>query len=267
MALFPWMIVQMWRERKEAWERRHDQLTLNAEGLLFTSPTQTIQAKWDELETFTLLPNRGTIKPVLIGTAHGEFLLTSHRYHVWSLLQQYAPQVLEPVRQRAEQEQRKRGDLEGERGAWSGGEVGVGARRWSYQSRDTQFALQCASFVTLCAPLIFLAIWHVNYSGEIDAPAPVVWPQVVGTLLVSSLIVAGGWLWFSRAEILANEQGLEVRSPFYKPRRVAWESIENYGWDGWGEFVLASGRKVYFARVFKPVRVEELRELIERRGR
>lgn len=273
LAPFPflmlWTAIVTWQERKFAWEHREESLVLNANGLVFTSPQKAIEASWDQVQTVTYLPPEKRVTPVVVTTSQGDFTLwksngAGNWWQVAPIIRLYAADVLKDETEGIRQQMLLQSDIEGERGAWSGGEVGLGAKRWGFRSSGTRFLLQCASGLIPFGLLLTLLNASNAAPPELDGRPIISWPLYAASCLCCLIALMAVWLWYCRAAVLADEEGLEIRSPFHRPRRASWTSISSMGRDAWGEFVRVEGRKIYFTHFLSPVRLEELRAHIEK---
>ena len=272
-ALIGWVIPTMWRGRRLAWEHRGEELDLNSQGLWFHSEKKQIQAKWSEIRSVSRVegqkPLQAQVMPVQfrVETNKGDFFLWHlSEGQVWNrfryTLKQYAPHALENLEREEREAWKRREDIDGERGAWSDGAVGAGARQWSYRSSGTRFMLQIVSFLGGLIPFLYLLISYSASLSDIDVPYSPPWATFIGLWIMSALAISAGGLWYRRAAILAHEEGLEIRSPFHTPHRLAWADIDEVDTDSFGDFVRARGRKFYLSLPISPVRYEELMGLL-----
>jgi hypothetical protein len=266
---YVWIFTGMWRSRKFGWKHREETLVLNPEGLIFTSHDKTVEAKWSDVTGVTELPRIKGILPIQVETTQGNFVVWHGTgMDLWQktriVLRQYAPHAMASYDSKVRQKSQQFIDLQGEKGAWNGGAIGVGARRWSYQLRDTRFFFACATALSPFVPLFYLILAYMPAIDEDVPPAPS-WPVFSVLCLVCALVITMGWLWYRRAEVLADDDGIEVRSFFRRGQRADWNTIEGIGKDAFGEFLKAGKRRIYFVHFFPPVRVKELRETIRKK--
>ncbi len=260
------MLSFIWRQRRFAWQHRDEMLHLDAQGLTFSSNENHVEAKWEEVRAVETLARQQKMPCVEVRTDRGDFELLRNS-QPWLQFRrvagEYAPEAMVML-QKAMEEETLTADVDGLREAWSGGEVGVGARVFSFRSRGNRLILVCSWLGLTLIPLIHLL--HLqNVAIKNDTPfttdGALFW-EWGGIVLVLGL----GWLWFRKTAIWVDGEGLILHSPFHSPRRIFWGEIETCGHDAIGEWGRVNGRKIYFSRFLNPVRHEELRRLIDNRG-
>lgn len=246
-----WSVVTMWRERGFAWRHRDETLHLDAQGLVFSSSTQRIEAAWDEVRAVRPLPREGKFDCFEVETASGNFRLWSLKNSsVWRrfylVARDYAPVTLPPF---SEQPQ-----LSDEIAPIA--EEAQSIKSWSFRSYGNRLLILCVSIVLGFAPLFYLLRLY-RYASD-DAPPSPSWPLLGGMCVVATGTIAALWIWFRRARIVGDDEGLELRSPFRRARRIAWSSLEEVGHSVWGDWIRADGRVIYFTHALCPVRKAEL---------
>ena len=262
------MVWLLWRERHIAWQHRDETLLLNAQGLIFSSLQTRVEANWEEIQSIERVRSPNKIPRVRVHTGQGDFVIHALRdSQMWPqfrrLAGEYAPHATASLKAQEEQELLQ-DDLDGPRGAWSGGEVGVGARVFSFRSRGNRLVLACSTLVLAFVPFIYLI--HSYALANSEAPFAPDWILFGSSYGVVALVIAFGWLWFKRSAVWADEAGLLLHFPLRAPRRILWADIETSGRDATGEWVRLKGRRTYFTLFFTPLRHAELLSLIERRG-
>ena len=259
-ALWVWLLLQTWRERRFAWNRRAEVLYLDARGVIWSGEGRRVEAKWDEVKTVQRLPKTDGFRRVRVETAQGDFeIWRLSNSRVWQTFrarcQSYAPDALDNLRAG------ETDPLDEELGAPATAE---GARAFSFRTRGNRLSLACVSLALLFAPLFYPLNCYIHAND--DAPFAPHWPLFWLTLILAIIICGALWLWFARARIVADGGGLEFQSPFRRARRVQWRDIQGEGHDVWGDYVLAGGHKLYWRRGFSPARSGELGALMKQRG-
>ena len=256
-----WAIVSMWRERNFAWRHRAQTLRLDARGLLFSAENERVEASWKEVRHLETLAPQDGVSGVQVQTENGAFVL-------WALSESrmlsqflarcgsYAPGALEAWRARQESQ-----SLDQELNALPDEN---GARRFSFRTVGNRLTLLCGTVALFCGPLFTLVILYQK--ADDDHPFAPSWPLMWGAVALATLICGALWLWFARAFVRADADGLELHSPFRRARRVRWADVEASGHDVWGDYVRAGGRKIYWRRGLAPARQDELGALIQKRG-
>ncbi|RYX81969.1 hypothetical protein EON83_21755 [bacterium] len=265
-GLFVWMIVELWRERRQAWEHRDETLLINAQGLRFSSNSTHVEARWEELSSIERKRPKGRIWRILVRTTEGDFEFWGFQNSgMWlqfrQLAHEYAPRAIETLQKR-ESEESLGEDLDGPLGAWSGQKIGEGAQVFSYRSRGNRLTMACISLALIFAPQMYLILKYSSANDE--NPFAPNWPLYWATNLCAAAITFVMFWWFKRAALWVDETGLQVRSPFHRPRHIRWNEIEAMGRDVWGEWLHASNRKIYITRFTLPLRHAELRQLLEK---
>lgn len=260
-AIFVWVVARSWRERGFAWRHRDEVTHLDQNGLLHQSEGVRVAATWDEIRAVEPLEKREGWERVRVRTAGGDFVLWRlPEGSVWPIFrarcQIYAPAALEAMRQ-SEAAETLDGALEAPQCDARGAQI------FTFRTRGNRLALACVSSLLLFAPVLYLVILYGHFDE--DAPFAPAWPLFGGALLLSVLLVGALWLWFSRARLIASDDGLELRSPFRAPRFVQWRNVESIGHDFWGDWLKADGRKIYFVRVLPLARREAFDALVKQR--
>jgi len=246
-----WSVVTMWRERQFAWRHRDETLHLDARGLVFSSSTKRIEAAWDEVRDVRRLPREGKFDSFEVETASGNFRLWSLAgSSVWrrfyGLARDYAPIALPSLTEQPDMTDEIAPVLD----------EAQGIKVWSFRSYNNRLIILCASILLGFAPLVYLI--SLSSRSFDEAPFSPSWPLLGGMCVVAVGTIAVMWIWFRRARIVADDEGLELYSPLRRARRIAWSSLEEVGHSVWGDWVRADGRTIYFAHALAPVRKAEL---------
>jgi len=246
-----WSVVTMWRERQLAWRRRNETLHLDARGLVFSGATQRIEARWDEVRQVRLLPREHGFPSVRVETERGDFRLWRLNNspivrRFYAVARDYAPDSLSPLD--------KQPELSDE--IAPAPDEAQDVKVWSFRSYGNRLLILCVSLALVFAPLIY-SIGVYSRASD-DAPPSPSWPLLGGMGVAAVGIIAALWVWFHRARIVADDEGLELYSPFRRARRIAWSSLEEVGHSVWGDWIRADGHIVYFAHALSPVRKAEL---------
>lgn len=246
-----WALVAMWRERQFAWRHRDETLHLDARGLVFSSSTKRIEAAWDEVRDVRRLPREGKFDSFEVETASGNFRLWSLAgSSVWrrfyGVARDYAPITLPSLTEQPDMADEIAPALD---------EM-EGIKVWSFRSYGNRLLFLCVSAAVGFVPILYLI--SLSSRSFDEAPFSPSWPLFGGMCVVAVGTIAVMWIWFRRARIVADDEGLELYSPFRRARRIAWSSLEAVGHSVWGDWVRADGRAIYFAHALSPVRKAEL---------
>ena len=256
-AIYLWLGIGMWRDRRFAWQHRARVLVLNQEGLIFRDENRSVRANWDEIERVERASGPRNLTGYRVITRNGEFVIwrlssdQNMAFKFRARCEHYAPDALEPLRA---QEADLLLDAELKPAPTTEGE-----QRFSFRTRGNRLILLCVNSALLLAPFFYLI---GVYNSAVDEPFAPSW-LLFGAGCIFAAVVAGAlWLWFARAFILAGKV-LELHSPFRPVRRVAWNDIGSMDADIWGRYVRANGRKIYWMRWLSPARRDELEKIIE----
>lgn len=261
-GLFGWAIFSMWRERKFAWNRRDEKLHLSAQGVIFESARNRVEASWDEVQRVERLPPENGFGRTRVTTRNGEFTLwhlsNSELLNLFGArCRSYAPAAIEHLDRQLNAES----SLDSEISPMPAADDG--AQTFSLRTRSNRLILGTINLVLVLAPLLYLIIVHNNAVDEPFAPS---WP-LFGALCVLAVVVSLPlYLWFARAFIVVTPGELQLHSPFRSPRLIDWDRIEAAGADMSGNWVRVNGRKIYWMRGFPPARLDDLRQIIEIRS-
>lgn len=250
-----WATLSMWRERKFAWQRRDETLHLSARGLTFENETERVEATWEQVQKIGRMGNQNGFERIRVETKSGDFVLWhSKSSTLWPMFrarcESYAPAALEALR--ASEVTSLEQEIDPPQSAEE-------ARVFSFRTVSNRLILICVSVALLFAPIFYLILL---YQSTGDSPFAPWWPLFWGALALGVLIVGTLWLWFARARIVADAEGLQLHSPFRPTRHVRWDSIETSGRDAWGDYLRVGGRKIYWVRGLSPARRDELTEII-----
>ena len=255
-------LLLMWRERTFAWLHRHETLQLSASGLIYRDGQTRIEASWEQVRAVERLPRARLGTSYRVTTDAGNFTLWSlSNSSMWrgfrAPCQSYAPAALEQL---ITDETREL--LDDELVAPSEAKAPI----FTFRTRGNRLILVCVSCVLVFAPLFYLIGGYSRFDP--DAPFAPNWPLFCGAYFIVVVILGALWTWFRRARIIADDEGLELRSPLRRARRFLWTEIEAMGHDVWGDWLRAGGRKIYF--VFNlglsPARREALEATVKRQS-
>ena len=256
-----WGAIHEWRERAFAWRHRAVRLDLDERGLVFRDRDTLVRAAWDEVRAVGPLERREGWSCFRVETRGGEFVMWNlHNSKIWGRFRRrceiYAPGALEAVRA-GESELGLDQPLDAR---WVDEN---GAATFSYRTRGNRLMLFCFSLVPLLAPLFYL----INAYGRADdAPFAPSWTVFWGLAGAGALTLGALWIWFAKTRFVANEDGLELRSPFRSRRRIAWRSVEAVGRDAWGDWLRADGRTIRLTLLLPLARRAQWDEMMRRRG-
>lgn len=257
-AIFGWTIFSMWRERKFAWEHSNEKLYLNAQGLIFESAHNRVEASWDAIVRVERLPRENGFGRMRVVTRNGDFVLW--RLNNGEMLnpfsarcQSYAPAAIEHLERQLIAES----SLDSEISPPPIDENG--AQTFSFRTRSNRLILGTINLVLVLAPFFYLIQF---YNSKIDEPFAPSWPLFWALCALAATFTGAAWLWFARAAIVATDDELRLRSPFRSARPIKWENIEANGTDAWGNWLRVNGRKIYWMRGLSPARADELREIL-----